>query len=266
MPNPTTQNSMNMPKGTHAMAWVAVAFITLVFGLVIAYVATVKSDDTRVVTAGGSENIEGLESTGEGLVRAAPDQAEITIGVDSRAATPDAASQQNAQKADAILAAITKAGIPEKDVQTVNVSLNPEYDYGEGAPRVTGYIASNTVRIIAREVAQIGPVVDASIAAGASAVQGIQFSFSDDLLERLQDEAREQAVDEALRKATSLAQLSNIRLGKPISVIESTANPVLPPVYYAVSDIKAGGGAPETPVEGGQLEVRTNVTITYEIE
>ncbi len=247
------------------MAWFVVAFVTLVFGVVIAYIVSAQGD-TRVVTTGGAQSVEGLESTGEGLVRAAPDQAEITIGVDSRAATPVEASEQNAQKAEKILAAVKKSGIADNDVQTVNVSLNPEYDYTQAAPQVTGYIASNTVRIIAREVDQIGPVVDASIAAGASNVQGIQFTFSDDLLERLQDEAREQAVSEALRKATSLAQLSNIRLGKPISVIESTSNPVLPGPFYAVSDIKAGGGSPETPVEGGQLEVRTNVTITYEIE
>ena len=257
---------LSTPKSSALAAWLVVAFVTLVFGVVIAYIAAARGEP-RIVTSGGETKVEGLESSGEGVARAAPAQAEITVGVESRAAKPEDASRQNAEKAEKILAAIRKEGISEKDLQTVNVSLNPEYDYGEGGPpRVTGYIASNTVKIIARKTEQIGPVVDAAVAAGANNVQGIQFTFSDELLQKLQDEARKSATEEALRKATILAQLTKVRLGKPISILESTATPPSPFPIFAAADIQAGGGGVETPVQSGQLEVRTTITVTYEIE
>lgn len=248
------------------MAWIATVLTVVVFGGILLLVLTGRTASTPVTT-NGDQSFTGLASSGEGRATGTPDLAEVTLGVESRAATPNEAAAQNAAKAAAIVTSTRDSGVKPEDVQTLSVSLNPEYSFSDdGAPKVEGYIASNTVRVTVRSVDAIGKVIDAAVTAGASTVQGVFFSFTPETLRKLEDEARKQAVQDAQRRATVLAQNSNVRLGKPSSISESLTSPSQPPIYFAQAEDVGFGGGPTTPVESGTLEVVIRVDVTYEIQ
>jgi uncharacterized protein YggE len=246
-------------------AWLTVAFLGLVFAIAVVSVAGNRSGGSASAPT-GEKLFEGLTSSGEGRASAAPDQAEVTVGVETRAAKANDAAAQNNDKASKIIAAVKQAGVRDEDVQTTNVSLFPEFNFDESGPgSVSGYVANLTVTITTKDVTKIGEVVDGALAAGATNVQGINFSFTPETRQRLEDEARKEASQDALRRATELAQLNRIDLGKALSVSESLT-PVFPsPVFFSAADIETGGGS-ATPVEPGQLEVVMGVTVTYEID
>src|SRR5581483_415409 len=138
--------------------------------------------------------------TGEASVSAAPDSAVIRIGVSTQAATAREASNANAQKMTAVLAALKEGGIAEKDIQTAWLSLQPQYETGKpGAPHVVGFQATNQLNVKVRDIKAVATVLDRAIAAGATDVSGIEFVVSEQ--SKLLDQARAQAIADARRKA-----------------------------------------------------------------
>src|SRR5262249_4960111 len=140
-----------------------------------------------------------------------------------QANTAQAAQDQTNTLAADILAAITRAGIPAADVQTSRLTLTPVYaprtpDTSQ-APRIVAYQAANMVAVRGKDLAKIGPVIDAGLKAGANEVQGIQFSLRDDLPSRQQ--ALKLAVADARRKADAIAEASNATLGLPLEISEN---------------------------------------------
>ena len=132
-----------------------------------------------------------VEASGE--VKTAPDQATITLGVQTVGKTAGDAMQQNRQRMAAAIAALKSQGIEAKDIRTTALNLNAQYAYENGqAPRLTGYQASNEVSITVRDVAKLGATVDAVTGAGANQVTGISFGLAD--ARPVEDEARRAAV------------------------------------------------------------------------
>jgi len=262
MPN-LTEHPEHKPL---VMAWIATVLTIVVFGGILLLVLTGRSASAPV-TSNADTSFTGLASSGEGRATGTPDLAEVTLSVESRAATPNEAANQNAAKATAIVESAKGSGVKPEDVQTLSVSLNPEFSYSDdGAPKVEGYVASNSVRVTVRTIDAVGEVIDAAVTAGASTVQGVFFSFTPETQRKLEDEARKEAVQDAQRRATVLAQLSNVRLGKPNSITESLTTPSEPPIYFAQAEDIGFGGGPTTPVEAGTLEIVTRVDVTYEIQ
>jgi uncharacterized protein YggE len=110
-----------------------------------------------------------IVTTASGEVRVAPDRATIQIGVQSRATTAAAAATQNSQKQQAIIDAIKARGVPAAQITTSNFNVIPETRYdreGQAAPRTTSYLVINTVTVELRRIDQVGPVIDAALAAG----------------------------------------------------------------------------------------------------
>jgi uncharacterized protein YggE len=251
----------------HYMAWLVTGLVTIVFGIVVIVIAMNQPGTGGIATEKGG-TFEGLDSFGEGRISAAPDKTEIVLGVDSRAAEPAAAAIDNNTKTAKILEAVRGLGVNEKDIQTVNVSLYPEYDYSEpvATPKVTGYLASNTVRITSHDIAQVGPVIDAAINAGATNVQGVTFGFTDETRRELENEARRIATEDALRRATALAQFSGVRLGDPISIVETSSGGTIPPPIYYAPELGGGGTTADTQIQPGSLEIVLTVNVTYEID
>jgi uncharacterized protein YggE len=261
-----TNGTPSTHKGSF-ITWLVLGVVTIVFAIVIVVIATNQPRSGGITTDKGGV-LEGLDSFGEGRVSATPDKTEIVLGVDSRAAEPSAAAIDNNTKTAKILEAVRGLGVGEKDIQTVSVSLYPEYNYGTEpveTPKVSGYLASNTVRIVSRDIAQVGPVIDAAIAAGATNVQGVTFGFTDETRRELENEARRIATDDALRRATALAQFSGVRLGEPISIVETSSGSVPPPIYYA-QELGGGPVTADTQIQAGSLEIVLTVNVTYEIE
>ena len=146
------------------------------------------------------ENDDTITVTGKAGMEATPDIAQVTIGVSSRANTPQAARQDNAQAMNATLDAILALGIEEKDIQTSNMNMYNTYgDYGT----VTGYRMSTDLTITVRDITKAGEVVDAAIAAGSNELGGVKYLVSN--RDELYNQALSDAVELARQKAEDLA-------------------------------------------------------------
>lgn len=204
-----------------------------------------------------------LSLSAEGETLASPDMATINIGVQSEAPTAQAAMSANSAKMNAVVAAIRAAGVAERDIQTSGLNLNPQYVYEPNqSPRLTGYQASNTVTIRLRDLARVGPVVDATVSSGANTINGITFGLQNP--DAAENSAREDAVKALTAKAELYARATGYRISRLVSLSESggyTPSPPVPMMARAVA-MDAGGS---TPVAGGELSVRMNVSATYEL-
>jgi uncharacterized protein len=160
--------------------------------------------------------------TGEGRVEVAPDMATVTGGVETTAETAAAALQQNTQAMQAVIAAVTDAGVAREAMQTTQIGLFPRYgDRNTGAeePVVIGYTARNMLRVEVRRIGELGSVLDAMAGAGANRMEGISFEISEPRVHL--DAAREAAVADARDKAELLARAAGVSVGEVLSIRET---------------------------------------------
>jgi uncharacterized protein len=174
------------------------------------------------VTPIASQSISGtrldLSVTGEST--RVPDIAIISAGVITRARTAAAAMQENAQRMERVIAALRAIGVAERDIQTSNVSLNPEYHHQESQPpRLTGYTASNQVNIRFRDIRNSGRVLDVLVAQGANQINGPTLTL--DRPQLALDEARANAVAVGRARAQLYASALGMQVVRVVSVSES---------------------------------------------
>jgi uncharacterized protein YggE len=224
--------------------------IAVVLGLVVAAVATVA-----VLQPGGAGAVDPPPTTdtvtvsGNGVVLAVPDRAEISAGVETRAPTAKAALQANAAAMADVLDALRAGG--GTDVTTQTVSLSTSFD-DQGTPN--GFVASNIASATV-VFSKAGALIDAAVAAGANTVYGPSPSRSD--ADALYRQALAKAVADAGERAAVLAKAAGRELGRVTAISESGAAPV--PVFA-----KAAADA-STPVVSGPQETTASVSVTYEL-
>jgi uncharacterized protein YggE len=204
-----------------------------------------------------------LNLSAYGEVKAAPDMATISLGVQSQAATASAAMSTNADRMSRVVAALKGAGIAARDIQTSGLNLSAQYAYEENRPpRLTGYQASNTVTVGVHDLANLGPTIDAVVRAGVNQIHGVSFGLSDP--GKAEDEARLVAVKALQARAQLYATATGHRIARLVNLSEGGGNVVSPPPMpmqaYAMRAEKAS-----TPVEAGELTVRVDITGLYEL-
>lgn len=202
-----------------------------------------------------------LSASGE--VRIAPDMATITTGVQTQAATAQDAMAQNRAQMNQVIAALRRQGIEERHIQTSGLNLNAVYDYPQNEqPRLRGYQASNQVTIQVHDLDNLGRAIDAVVAAGANQINGVNFGLSDP--RAAEDQARRAAVRALQAKAQLYAEATGMRLVGLRALSEGGGYAPQPPVMYARAEaMDMAGGS--TPVQGGELVVRIDVTGVYEV-
>ncbi len=212
----------------------------------------------------GGETASFISVTGTGEVRAEPDIATVSTGVEVRAQSVAEARARAADAANAVVAALLAEGVEEGDIRTVDFYIYPEYDYRDETPRIVGYVVSNTVEVTVRDVERVGELIDAVAAAGGDAVRfgGIAFAREDP--GALAREARELAIADARAKAEQLAELTGVSLGSVVSVAETSwAAPLVglsPEAEFAVQDSAA------TSIQPGTSAVTVSVQAVWAIE
>ncbi|MBY0563526.1 MAG: SIMPL domain-containing protein [Hyphomonadaceae bacterium] len=207
--------------------------------------------------------IEGamLTISAEGRVESAPDMATISLGVMTEGQTAAAALAENSRRMTALTQALRRAGIAERDIQTTNVSVNPQYAYVENQPpRLTGYQANNQVSARVRNLDTVGRVIDAAVNAGGNTVNGISFSHADP--DAQLDAARREAAQNARRRADLYAQAFGMRVHRVIAINEGGGyTPPIPMPYMA----RMEAAAPPPPIAPGEVTTSVNVNVTYEL-
>jgi uncharacterized protein YggE len=208
--------------------------------------------------------------TGESQISVTPDQATVRLGILKQTASADLSQQQANQVAQDILAAITKAGVSASQIRTSRLTLTPIHAQRRDsfeAPRIVAYQAQNVVTVTLQDLAKVGPTIDAGLKAGANELLGVNFEIKNDLAARQQ--ALKQAVNEARKKAETMAEAMDVRIVGALEVVEGGAIVGPQPFPYAGAEFamaKAAADGVPTPVSPGELEVRANVSVRYRIE
>ena len=206
-----------------------------------------------------SQPTSGVSVVGEGIVQAQPNVARITIGADVTDASLANAQAEAARRMDAVVSKMKDDGIADTDIRTVAYNVTPQYDQNQA---LRGYEVLNQVDVRTTNVGGLGALLDDAVAAGATRIYGISFESSD--MESLKNQARDQAMANALAKAQQLAKDGGVSLGRPIAIDESDTGGVTP--VQLRSAAPAAQAAPQTPIQPGQLQVSTTVRVVYAIQ
>ena len=202
-----------------------------------------------------------ITMAGHGEARAVPDTAMVSAGVHAQAPTAAAALAANTARMETVMAALRKQGIPDKDIQTSNFSISPQYANGNGqAPRVTGYQANNQVEVRLENVGKLGATLDLLVTAGANQMNGVSFLIRNDTA--LLAQARAAAVAEARLKAETFAKAAGVGLGSILSIGEGGNEGPRP--MYAAAPMMVRDKA--VPVALGEQSVNADITIVWEIK
>jgi hypothetical protein len=200
-----------------------------------------------------------IRVTGEASVTTRPDRVELDFGVVTRAPNAERAAAENARVLQNVLTALRRALGPRADIQTISYFLQPDYQYAEGAPpRITGYTATNTVRVRQDDPARIGPVIDAATRAGANQIERIRFLLKDE--DAPKANALRMAALEARAKANALATALGLQVIRIRSVEEVGPSPR---PYFDLE--LARSAAATTPILPGRIETTATVTLTVEL-
>jgi uncharacterized protein YggE len=204
-----------------------------------------------------------LDVSASGEVTRVPDVAIISTGVVTRAATASAAIQQNAARMERVRAALRRAGIEDKDIQTSSINLNPEYTYQQNkAPVLNGYSASNQVSVRFRDIAKTGEILDALVAQGANQINGPNLTI--DKPEQALDEARLKAVANGRARADLYARALGMRVVRLLSVSESGGYAAPPPMpVYAMAERSSDAS---TKIDPGEQKVSVSVAMSFELQ
>ena len=208
----------------------------------------------------------GIWVTGQGEAMAVPDIAELRLGVEARADTVAEAQTQASEAMDKVVVALKDNGVAEKDIQTQRFSIYPvtRWIREKDEEEIIGYRVTNIVVAKIREMDKVGDIIDAVAEAGGdlTRIQGISFSVDDPT--PYYEEARAKAVKDAKDKALQLADLADVKLGKPTYISEGTT--YLPPVVRGLPEAEAVPmPAPETPISLGELKITLTIQIAYAI-
>ncbi len=231
-----------------------------------------------VAMAGDADS--GISVTGSGKASAAPDLAVLSLGVEAFANSVAQARDQAAGAMDQVVNLLLANGIPEKDIQTRHFNISPRYTsreitrcLGENQTDcfkdreriIIGYQVTNQLSVQVRDLDSVGTLIDQVTAAGGDVIrfQGVGFSIED--TQALEIEAREAAVADLMAKATQIADLTGVALGKPVFIAEiSRAVPkALAMADRAFATMEA---AVETPILAGELDVVVTLQARYAIQ
>ena len=202
-----------------------------------------------------------LDISATGEVTRVPDVAIISAGVVSRSASASGALQDTANRMSQVLGALKRAGVADRDIQTSNVSLNPEYRYPENqSPQLVGYTASNNVTVRFRDIRSSGKILDALVTVGANQINGPTLTV--DKPESALDEARAKAVAIGRARAELYAPSLGLRVVRIVSVNESGGYAVPPPVPMMMAQARKA----DTSIEAGQQKLQVNVAMTFELQ
>jgi uncharacterized protein YggE len=233
----------------------AVAAMLLVFGSL--HASPVAAQTTPQASEG-----PGIVTTGEGVVKLAPDRVWVSIAAESRARTAKEAQKANVEAMSAVLARMKSLGFPPDAIRTSGYDLQPEFDYANGRQTLRGYVARNGVEVRVDDITIAGDVLEAAVGAGATSVGGLRFDLKDRA--GAEREALRKAVVDARGRADAAAAGAGLRVDRVIRIEEQQAAPIDPrPMMMARQSMVAG--APETgapPLNPGEIEVRATVTMT----
>jgi uncharacterized protein len=201
---------------------------------------------------------DAIVTTGQAMVKRAPDVAFLTLGVESRANNPRDAQRQNADEMTAVQRRLTDAGVPRDALRTLGLDLQQEFDFTNGRRVPRGFVARNTIEVRIEEIARVGELVDLAVQGGATSTSGVRFDLRDRAA--AEREAVRLAVADARARAEAAASGAGRAIGRIVKIEEARDDAVV--VRPTFEALRAAPAAAPTPVEPGYVEIRARVTLT----
>jgi uncharacterized protein YggE len=214
------------------------------------------SDATRTITV-----------TGVGHVAAVPDQLGFQLSVSVLRDDLDQAMNDGNAAMQSVVDTLKGAGVADKDVQTTDVTLYPEYSHQKGQPRtLRGYRVNQTVSVTVEDLSKASAIVTAALAAGGAGVSldGLQLQVGDP--DSKLDPARNDALDQAKAKAEAYAEHAGGELGDIVRISEVTDQPYSSDLSYSRAAADGVSAAIPVPLEPGQQDLAANVVVVYELK
>ncbi|MFL6281442.1 MAG: SIMPL domain-containing protein [Vicinamibacterales bacterium] len=231
---------------------------TTVFAPILLALATQAAGMTTAANEGPV-----IVTTGEGVVKMAPDRVWVTIAAESRAKNPREAQRANAEAMKAVLDKLKALGLPADAIRTSGYDLQPQFDYVSGRQSLREYVARNTVEVRVDDVSRAGEVLDAAVGSGATSVSGVRFDLKD--RGGAEREALKKAVADARGRADAAASGAGMRVDRVIRIEEQRVMMPEPrPMMMARQSMVAETAGP--PISPGELEIRSTVTMTSGIK
>ena len=254
-----------MVKPSHAPPWVPSRTLLLLAPILLAACAPVTAQSLPAPAPAEETEKGTIQVTGQAQIQVPADRVSISFGVETEAESARAASALNAERMDGVIGAVRGSGVEGVRIETFGYSLNPEYrtpNRGDPSQRtISGYRATNNIRVILPDVGAAGEILDTAIGAGANRVLTLQFEASDTRTARL--EALREAVRVAREEAQTIADAMGVSLGPPLEV-RGGASPGEPRVLARAAVMSEMASVP-TPIEAGRQTVSASVTVLYRI-
>lgn len=201
--------------------------------------------------------------SGDASVRRVPDLAVVSLSVSIQDRQTAPARDKANQRASAILARLRELGVPEADIQAPALTVQPTYDYGRGAPKVTGYQAARPMTIRVRDIDLLGTILDGLVDDGATQVHGTSMELADP--EAASREALAAAVGVARSRAEALAAAAGLTLGPPRR-IEEDAESSPSPFRGGMRMFATAAEAAPTEIAEGEIEISARVRAWFDLE
>jgi uncharacterized protein YggE len=241
-----------MASHRHPLFLTHLAFAALAMGFAAPAEAQPAAAEQRIITV-----------SGEGEIKAVPDEAILSAGVVSQAATAEEALAANRRAMNDVFATLKQQGILDRAIRTSEFNVSPQYEAErkDGAPpHIVAYRVSNSVSVAVDDLSKLGSAIDALVASGANSMGGISFTIRDP--KPLLGQARDAAVKDAMDRAETYAKAAGLTLGHVVQINEGGMESPRP-VFRAM----AFDAAPApTPIAAGEQTVSAQVTMTFEIK
>jgi uncharacterized protein len=246
--------------------WIPVAIgVALLLGagsLIVAATRNRASAAPLVAPCGGATPRLTVEGTGQALGQ--PDSLAFDAQVSVTAPSAQAALAADDSTTTAVVQAIVASGVLSKDIETTDLTINPNYTFSDGRTIISGYNVDNSLAVTVRKIASAGAVVDAATTAGGDvlSVESLTFTRSDP--RALEDQARRDAVRQAVTHAGAMARAAGQRLGAVCSLTDQSNLDQTPSGQIPLSAGLAQATA-SVPLEGGTQQASAQVRLVYEL-
>ena len=202
-----------------------------------------------------------ISVSGEGKIKAVPDQVFISIAVETKGTIATDVKKQNDATIEKVLQFITKFKVPKSDVQTQSISLNPQYDYEK---KKRNYNASQTIAILLKNTSQYDALMEGLVDAGINRINSVEFKTSK--LTEYQSEARKLAMKEAKSKAENYVSVLGQKVGKAITITDNTQNYYPQPMYAMKTMAMDQAEIPRETLAIGEINITASVSVSFLLE
>jgi uncharacterized protein YggE len=228
-----------------------VLILVTLFGLT----AQAQSQDQR-------PQVPQISVTGEGKVKITPDQAVVTVGFQNSGKDAKEVKTLNDEVVDRVIKFLKKSGIPASDFKTNNVSLYKNYDYEK---KKYNFQASQTLSITLKDLSKYDEIMMGLNDAGVNSINGVEFKSSK--MDDYEREARKKAILDAKQKAQDYVSVLGQKVGKALLITDNSQSFIPQPMFKGnMVAMAADEGVQRETLAVGELEINTNVSVTFALE